>query len=49
MVGKAVTFDSGGLSIKPGDGMDEMKYDMSGGASVIEAVGAIAVSSCRSA
>jgi leucyl aminopeptidase len=41
-VGKAVTFDSGGISIKPGDGMDEMKYDMSGGAAVIEAIGAIA-------
>jgi leucyl aminopeptidase len=42
MVGKAVTFDSGGLSLKPGEGMEEMKYDMSGGASVLEAVGAIA-------
>ena len=41
-IGKAVTFDSGGISIKPGDGMDEMKYDMSGGAAVIEAIGAIA-------
>ena len=41
-IGKAVTFDSGGISIKPGDGMDEMKYDMSGGASVIEAIAAIA-------
>jgi leucyl aminopeptidase len=42
LVGKAVTFDSGGISIKPSDGMDEMKYDMSGGAAVIEAIGAIA-------
>src|ERR1700689_4499130 len=42
MVGKAVTFDSGGLSLKPGEGMEEMKYDMSGGASVLEAIGAIA-------
>jgi leucyl aminopeptidase len=41
-VGKAVTFDSGGLSIKPADSMAEMKYDMSGGASVIEAIAAIA-------
>jgi len=41
-IGKAVTFDSGGISIKPGEGMDEMKYDMSGGASVIEAIAAIA-------
>jgi len=41
-VGKAVTFDSGGISLKPGDHMEEMKYDMSGGASVIEAIGAIA-------
>ena len=41
-VGKAVTFDSGGISLKPGARMDEMKFDMSGGAAVIEAVGAIA-------
>jgi leucyl aminopeptidase len=41
-VGKAVTFDSGGLSLKPGEHMEEMKYDMSGGAAVIEAIGAIA-------
>ncbi|MGA2469326.1 MAG: leucyl aminopeptidase [Solirubrobacteraceae bacterium] len=41
-VGKAVTFDSGGISIKPAAAMDEMKFDMSGGAAVIEAVGAIA-------
>jgi leucyl aminopeptidase len=36
-VGKAVTFDSGGISIKPGAGMEDMKHDMSGGASVIAA------------
>jgi leucyl aminopeptidase len=36
-VGKAVTFDSGGISIKPGQGMEEMKHDMSGGANVIAA------------
>jgi leucyl aminopeptidase len=41
-VGKAVTFDTGGISIKPAAGMQEMKMDMSGGAAVIEAVGAIA-------
>jgi leucyl aminopeptidase len=42
LVGKAVTFDSGGISIKPGQKMSEMKFDMSGGAAVIEAIGAIA-------
>src|ERR671910_2581603 len=42
LVGKAVTFDSGGISIKPSARMHEMKMDMSGGAAVIEAVAAIA-------
>jgi leucyl aminopeptidase len=42
LVGKSVTFDSGGISIKPSGGMHEMKFDMSGGAAVIEAIGAIA-------
>jgi len=42
LVGKAVTFDSGGISLKPGQKMADMKYDMSGGAAVVEAVGAIA-------
>jgi leucyl aminopeptidase len=42
LVGKAVTFDSGGISLKPGLRMSEMKFDMSGGAAVIEALGAIA-------
>jgi leucyl aminopeptidase len=42
LVGKAVTFDSGGISLKPGAKMAEMKFDMSGGAAVIEAVSAIA-------
>jgi leucyl aminopeptidase len=42
LVGKAVTFDSGGISLKPGTRMSEMKFDMSGGAAVLEAVGAIA-------
>jgi leucyl aminopeptidase len=41
-VGKAVTFDSGGISLKPGAKMSEMKFDMSGGAAVIQAVAAIA-------
>jgi leucyl aminopeptidase len=40
-VGKAVTFDSGGISLKPGAKMAEMKFDMSGGAAVVEAVSAI--------
>jgi leucyl aminopeptidase len=41
-VGKGVTFDAGGISIKPASGMADMKYDMSGAAAVIEAIGAIA-------
>lgn len=35
LVGKGITFDSGGLSLKPASGMDEMKYDMAGAASVL--------------
>jgi leucyl aminopeptidase len=42
LVGKGVTFDSGGISIKPAGSMMDMKYDMTGGAAVIEAIGAIA-------
>ncbi|RJQ38684.1 MAG: leucyl aminopeptidase [Dehalococcoidia bacterium] len=42
LVGKGVTFDSGGISIKPSEGMGEMKGDMAGGAAVIAAIGAIA-------
>jgi leucyl aminopeptidase len=42
LVGKAVTFDSGGISIKPGAKMAEMKFDMSGGAAVVAAMDAIA-------
>lgn len=42
LVGKGVTFDSGGISIKPGEAMDEMKYDMGGAASVFGAVEASA-------
>jgi leucyl aminopeptidase len=42
LVGKAITFDSGGISIKPSEHMGDMKYDMCGGAGVIAAMGAIA-------
>ena len=42
LVGKGVTFDTGGISIKPADGMDRMKDDMSGGAAVAAAMCAIA-------
>lgn len=41
LVGKGVTFDTGGISLKPGSGMDEMKYDMCGAASVIGTMAAI--------
>ncbi len=42
LVGKGVTFDSGGISIKPSEGMGEMKGDMAGGAAVMAAISAIA-------
>ncbi len=42
LIGKGVTFDSGGISLKPGAAMDEMKYDMCGAASVIGTINAIA-------
>ncbi len=42
LVGKAVTFDSGGISIKPSEHMEDMKMDMSGGAAVLEGFAAIA-------
>ncbi len=42
IVGKGLTFDSGGISIKPADGMEKMKYDMAGGATTIAALRAIA-------
>jgi leucyl aminopeptidase len=42
LVGKGLTFDSGGISIKPADGMDEMKYDMGGAASVLGTMHALA-------
>src|SRR5690606_23661829 len=35
LVGKGITFDTGGISLKPGAGMDEMKFDMGGAASVL--------------
>jgi leucyl aminopeptidase len=42
IVGKGITFDTGGISIKPSDGMEKMKYDMAGGATTIGAMRAIA-------
>ncbi|WP_413285770.1 leucyl aminopeptidase [Vibrio sp. MA40-2] len=42
LVGKGLTFDSGGISLKPGAGMDEMKYDMCGAASVFGTMKALA-------
>jgi leucyl aminopeptidase len=42
LVGKGVTFDTGGISIKPADGMEKMKYDMAGGAAVLGAMRALA-------
>ena len=42
LIGKAVTFDTGGISIKPADGMEKMKYDMAGGATMIGAMRALA-------
>jgi leucyl aminopeptidase len=41
LIGKGVTFDTGGVSIKPADGMEKMKYDMAGGAAVLGAMRAI--------
>ncbi|QDP71878.1 leucyl aminopeptidase [Legionella israelensis] len=43
LVGKGITFDSGGISIKPAQSMDEMKYDMAGGASVLGTIKACAL------
>ncbi|MDZ7643937.1 MAG: leucyl aminopeptidase [Woeseiaceae bacterium] len=42
LVGKGITFDTGGISLKPGPGMDEMKFDMCGAASVIGTIAAAA-------
>lgn len=43
LVGKGITFDTGGISIKPADGMEKMKYDMAGGATMLGAMRAIAL------
>jgi leucyl aminopeptidase len=43
LVGKGITFDTGGISIKPADGMEKMKYDMAGGATMIGTMRAIAM------
>ena len=43
LVGKGVTFDTGGISIKPADNMEKMKYDMAGGAAMLGAIRAIAL------
>ncbi len=42
LVGKGITFDTGGISLKPGDSMDEMKYDMCGAGSVLGTIRAVA-------
>jgi leucyl aminopeptidase len=42
LVGKAVTFDTGGISIKPADGMEKMKYDMAGGGTMLGIMRAVA-------
>ena len=43
LIGKGVTFDTGGISIKPADNMEKMKYDMAGGAAMLGAIRAIAL------
>lgn len=43
LVGKGITFDTGGISLKPGEGMDEMKFDMCGAASVFGTLKAVAL------
>jgi leucyl aminopeptidase len=48
LVGKGITFDTGGISLKPGAEMDEMKFDMCGAASVLGTFKAIAQMGCRS-
>ncbi|MGB9465135.1 MAG: leucyl aminopeptidase [Candidatus Acidiferrum sp.] len=42
LIGKAVTFDTGGISIKPAEGMEKMKYDMAGGATMLGVMRALA-------
>ncbi len=44
LVGKSITFDSGGLSLKPAEGMEKMKYDMAGGAAVLGVLKAVSES-----
>ena len=46
LVGKGITFDTGGLSIKPGEAMASMKRDMTGGAVVMSALAALADVDC---
>lgn len=41
LIGKSITFDSGGISLKPSDGMEKMKYDMAGGAAVLGVMKAV--------
>ncbi|RJQ51920.1 MAG: leucyl aminopeptidase [Nitrospiraceae bacterium] len=41
LIGKSITFDSGGISLKPGEGMEKMKYDMAGGAAVLGVMKAV--------
>lgn len=41
LIGKSITFDSGGISLKPADGMEKMKYDMAGGAAVLAVMKAV--------
>ncbi len=41
IIGKSITFDSGGISLKPADGMEKMKYDMAGGAAVLGVLKAV--------
>jgi len=43
LIGKGITFDTGGISLKPGEGMDEMKFDMCGAASVLGALKSVAL------
>jgi leucyl aminopeptidase len=45
LVGKSITFDSGGISLKPSEGMEKMKYDMAGGAAVLGVMKAVSESS----
>ncbi|MBI5641064.1 MAG: leucyl aminopeptidase, partial [Nitrospirae bacterium] len=47
LVGKSITFDSGGISIKPADGLEKMKYDMAGGAAVLGVIKAAAESGMK--